>query len=1742
MFGSATPAAAPATGGFGFGSTAAAAAPTFGAAPAPAPATGGLFGAPAPAPSGGLFGAPAPAPATGGLFGAPAPAPSGGLFGGPAAAPGMGGAVGSGRGSLAAPYQVTRKIDGATSINFQSISAMQQYENQSFEELRLEDYMAGNKGRMGQAMPATTGFGAPAPATGGLFGASAAAPSTGGFGFGSAAATPAPATGGLFGSATPAPATGFGAPAAAPTFGAPAPATGGLFGAPAPAPATGGLFGAPAAAPATGGLFGSTPAPAPATGGLFGAPAAAPATGGLFGAPAAAPATGGLFGAAPAPAPATGGLFGAPAAAPATGGLFGAPAPAPTTGGLFGSPAAAPATGGLFGAPAAAPATGGLFGAPAPAPATGGLFGAPAAAPATGGLFGAPAPAPATGGLFGAPAPAPATGGLFGAPAAAPATGGLFGAPATAVAAPQTHAPMMMGAAAAAAPGATTILVPPAQETLLAQQMAAIENQNKELAVLEAWRGGRLSASKRNGNHGSNSNGGASIIPTSIYQRDAQAVRYRGLGGGGSGGTSMNMNGNGSATMSILESYQAAPRSAAKIRPRGFGPTIAKSALGQRSTKGMLSPTSFLGSATKQLVIKPGALTPKPKTRLLLSDEAVSEKKAAADATAGVNGTENGTPAPNDLIKGRGGLENGSTPAGRHENGLVYETSRMAPDTPSFTSPEAGALHHQKERLTPHSATNGSRTPAPVSSAKGSSRSPVDESYDFYKSVIGSPSGGVADGAEDRFASPAPETGRVSALVPKLTKAGYDVTPSLESLSQMSEADLAAVPNFVVERIGFGSVAWDGAVDVRGVDLDSVVCIEAKAVEVYHKEEESGSKPSVGMKLNRPAILTLHSVYSKNGPDASKAEKEKFERKIAKKTNEMGASLVLYDSDIGVWKLHVEHFSRYALDDDDDSDDEVEVVEVKPNEVTADFESGARGGRAPYNQASWTTVEAGHTRFHIPDDEDDELPETNTLVVIKKVEGKRIQAAEAAYAALSQMEDAGIEMEMDEPVQEEPRPTFIDEGVESSEYIENDVFFPTSAPSSKISICAQLARKCEVKKATSSATDFGMRMGRSFNVCWLPNGSFLHPASIEKSHSHGNKTLIQSRPLVDENLREEPHLLSVHLNHSLRSNEQEFPIFSLAHRDDSILQDYEKVSNTIAQKKENQNNFLFETSSQAFSLISVLFGTVSGDDVSDGIKRKDQGFKVWLRNICSAEIEQTIASNTAEGNDYGAIFAAISGDDMPKAASLARAKGHNMLSTLITNASHTSFVSLSNQIKQWQESGAINHVPIDLLRIYSILTNDLEIERAMYEEAGSDQSQTLDWKRRMLMLLKSTIGDSQENESICSSLVKKYEHEVACGVAPPATSWFSPPTQDSSANCTFFRLMQVFSGIECDEHKIPLSTVISPRGHSPNPLDLSTSFHLASILSSLGVCADLSESEEMSLLESYSSQLQRAGAWEWAVYVSLCQLTLKPLPYQVEWKKRLGMEIICKNYTSENVMATTKRSFLEDLGVPSAWFEKALSTSAIQNFDVSKYIDKSSATSTSVALRIYEEAILPDVLFNGNKEGCRDIINYLETIGADDSNEPTLRGVVYDYLILLGEASKFSEGDSGNAESTYQSLLDRSRSVNRSLSHLQEIPSSSLKLFNDFNLVPRDVLLTEIIDSLPRLMKQLNDTMAGKIASRVESNVLTLQNSSMSAFSCSNDDFMFSQLDSRAALRGNYRMIDKNVSFNNGLVYRPQRL
>jgi nuclear pore complex protein Nup98-Nup96 len=448
--------------------------------------------------------------------------------------------------------------------------------------------------------------------------------------------------------------------------------------------------------------------------------------------------------------------------------------------------------------------------------------------------------------------------------------------------------------------------------------------------------------------------------------------------------------------------------------------------LGMKTGSPILSPNRFVGSATKALFIKPNSLTPKPKTRLLLT-----------------NGAFNGS-----SDRSAGALENGN-----HDSpNASYVTNGSQPKPMDSPSPQQ----------TPRAAGTPS-TPA----------------HDFYRQVV------------DSTRSP-PSFSPLQAknqFVPKLTKPGYTVYPSIAELEAMSEADLAAVTGFTVERSQYGSVAWDGAVDVRGVDIDSVVVIESKNVSVYDEAEERGEKPQQGSKLNRPAVITMYDVYPKDGAESSAEAKYKLKRKIEKSTKKMGAELLSFQSESGVWTFRVGHFSRYGLDDsDDDLDNDIEST--PPLETSDDEEESV----IPANQIKEL---GGASRMHAPIDEDESMSAHTDKMSNTEISDQSESeedgyqelneidcAAEEAYAMMTEevLAECEEEVSMFEPlVAEEVKVLFPDEAAD-------DLIRPVTQPLKPIGpipstgFCSMLAEKCGLNKASSSNIDFGLRMRRSFRV------------------------------------------------------------------------------------------------------------------------------------------------------------------------------------------------------------------------------------------------------------------------------------------------------------------------------------------------------------------------------------------------------------------------------------------------------------------------------------------------------------------------------------------------------------------------------------------------------------------------------------------------------------------------------------
>jgi len=89
----------------------------------------------------------------------------------------------------------------------------------------------------------------------------------------------------------------------------------------------------------------------------------------------------------------------------------------------------------------------------------------------------------------------------------------------------------------------------------------------------------------------------------------------------------------------------------------------------------------------------------------------------------------------------------------------------------------------------------------------------------------------------------------------------------------MTTQKLKKIENFKISN-DFGSVQFLGETDVTEVDLADVVSIIQSTCEVYDDERHKETKPIVGHKLNRPAIITLNKMHPRENQTTTQKEKK----------------------------------------------------------------------------------------------------------------------------------------------------------------------------------------------------------------------------------------------------------------------------------------------------------------------------------------------------------------------------------------------------------------------------------------------------------------------------------------------------------------------------------------------------------------------------------------------------------------------------------------------------------------------------------------------------------------------------------------------------------------------------------------------------------------------------------------------------------------------------------------------------
>jgi len=140
---------------------------------------------------------------------------------------------------------------------------------------------------------------------------------------------------------------------------------------------------------------------------------------------------------------------------------------------------------------------------------------------------------------------------------------------------------------------------------------------------------------------------------------------------------------------------------------------------------------------------------------------------------------------------------------------------------------------------------------------------------------------------------------------PSCASGSYELSPSLKTLSQMTDSNLAKVKNFRINNNHVGSIEFLEPVDLRNVDIDKIVTFnkDTRSMQLYDNE----SLPNYGEGLNVRAQIILLNIYPKHKDNPKKVERycEKLKEHCQKADWQ---EFINYSVDSGRWKFIVKHF------------------------------------------------------------------------------------------------------------------------------------------------------------------------------------------------------------------------------------------------------------------------------------------------------------------------------------------------------------------------------------------------------------------------------------------------------------------------------------------------------------------------------------------------------------------------------------------------------------------------------------------------------------------------------------------------------------------------------------------------------------------------------------------------------------------------------------------------------------------
>lgn len=589
--------------------------------------------------------------------------------------------------------------------------------------------------------------------------------------------------------------------------------------------------------------------------------------------------------------------------------------------------------------------------------------------------------------------------------------------------------------------------------------------------------------------------------------------------------------------------------------------------------------------------------------------------------------------------------------------------------------------------------------------------------------------------------------------------------------------------------------------------------------------------------------------------------------------------------------------------------------------------------------------------------------------------------------------------------------------------------------------------------------------------------------------SSGSQVLVQSRPAIAIPSSSLP-LLESHNKHRVEAIgecQNEAPFYTLPRNTSGsnalfhALEDFHQSSSMCL-----FNNATKKVVSNAFSLlVSLYFGDKTPDRPLNDACRLE-AVSSWLRNFVASDMMHAITVAQSSGDHYGSIFAALSGGDSERASSLALMAGCPRLSLILSNPSVLAQQFCENQLGMWHDTGAQQFTPTSILRIFSLASGHIDIERQMYKT--DSVSYDIDWRRRFGIYLWSC--SHSQNQSSVSSVVNQYGSDVNAGLAPPATPLYCDGVSDPTKQCVLYQVLNHYEDID-----IPLADIIDPLSHTPFGNDFSASFHLCAAMSALSD-SNLTRHQEDLIIDSLSSQLIGDGLWEWAVYVSMCSIGSAGVSESSAAARiKRSKDIIKRFYSpSTDPLAESRRSFLQNIGIPSHWLAEAQAYRCASEGDIFGMLENLMRCSAADSMAVLERIIIPHMILEGEKSRTQlwQLLESLRSKITDDFiidwDKPNGCGMFYQFLGLQAKVENLSKTQLEPmqvSDVNIDHLLELATNMEAAVSdgsetrvHRATLPFT--KIGYGFRRTPPNIVNAEVGNMLTTLRVQLLAIKSGK--------------------------------------------------------------